>query len=76
MLRRLLAAVMLSAAMPQDRQLVGSSPALPFLRPRRLLRFVAQQARHQTLSQLAPPAGPKHGARGRLGLVLRRPANA
>src|SRR4029077_16994613 len=31
---------------PQDGQLVGPSPALPCLRPRRLLRPVTEQARH------------------------------
>jgi CPA2 family monovalent cation:H+ antiporter-2 len=56
--------------LPPDRGSLGASPHLHDVRTRRLLRFLAQQARHR-----APPCVPAShhqvpGARGGLGVVL------
>jgi hypothetical protein len=58
--------------MPEDRELVGTSAYLPFMWPRRLLRPIARQARHQAFSgERTPGHRGLRPARG-LGLVLCR----
>src|SRR3569833_4350765 len=61
---------------PEDRRAMGAPAPLPYLRPCRLLRLFAEQARHQALS---PHQAPDHrGLRSarRLGLLLRRRRHA
>jgi hypothetical protein len=41
--------------MPEDRELVGTSAYLPFMWPRRLLRPIARQARHQAIQASGHP---------------------
>src|SRR5438309_735703 len=58
--------------MPQDGERLGASAPVSELRPCRLLRSVAKQARNQTLSRDPAPNDAQLRARRRLGLVLRR----
>src|SRR3954447_11254081 len=57
---------------PEDGQRLGATPPLPFLWPRRVLRLVAEQARHRALPQDQASRDPDLRARGRLEVVLRR----
>lgn len=56
----------------EDGCLVGPSPPLPDLWSRRLLRLVAEQARHQALPRDAASTDPIVRTRRRLDLVLHR----
>ena len=58
--------------MPEDRQRMGASAALPHLRPCRLLRRFAQQARHRAFPRDPPSGHRRLRPAGRLGLVLCR----
>jgi hypothetical protein len=51
---------------------VGPLAALPFLRARRLLRFVGKQACDETLQIIDPSVNPLHRAGGVVDVVLRR----
>ena len=67
--------------MPEDRLALGAFAAMPDLRPCRLLRFLAQQTRHQTFPRHRPSGHRGLRSAGRLGLVLcrrdfRRPRRA
>src|SRR5260370_16525941 len=59
--------------LPEDRRLVGAPAPMSFLRTRRLLRFVEEQACHQTFSHQQAPVDPVLRTRRELAMVLRGP---
>src|SRR5579883_2529933 len=61
--------------MRKDGGQLGPSETLPQLRTCGLLRFLEEQARHQTLPPGQASADSFHRGRRELGLVLRRPGN-
>src|SRR6202030_1919181 len=58
--------------MPEDAHSLGAPAPVPDLRTRRLLRRLAQPARHQTFPRHRPSHHRGLRSAGRLGLVLRR----